>query len=147
MTTVTPERLASGARSVARKLAVQALYNWQLNPSPWQDLVQEFAADADMPKADREYFRSLIAGVGVDSDGLDMALTPWMDRKPTELDPVERAVLWIGTHELRAMPDVPYRVVISEAVRLARRFGSTDSHRFVNAVLDKAARDLRPNEH
>ena len=62
-----------------------------------------------------------------------------MDRKPTELDPVERAVLWVGTHELRSSPDVPYRVVINEAVGLAKRFGATDSHKFVNAVLDAAS--------
>ena len=147
MARVTPERLASSARSVARKLAVQALYGWQLNPAPWQDLVQEYATDADMPKADQAYFRALVAGVGSGSAALDTALAPWMDRKPAGLDPVERAVLWIGTHELRAMPDVPFRVVISEAVSLAKRFGATDSHRFVNAVLDKAARDLRPHEH
>ncbi|HRX88219.1 MAG TPA: transcription antitermination factor NusB [Steroidobacteraceae bacterium] len=147
MARVTAERMASGARSVARKLAVQALYGWQLNPSAWQDVVQAFDDDADMPKADTEYFRSLIAAVGAGSDSLDAALVPWMDRKPAELDPIERAVLWIGTHELRAMPDVPFRVVISEAVSLAKRFGATDSHRFVNAVLDKAARELRPHEH
>jgi N utilization substance protein B len=69
-----------------------------------------------------------------------------MDRKPTELDPVERAVLWVGAHELRSAPDVPYRVVINEAVGLAKRFGATDSHKFVNAVLDTAARELRPLE-
>jgi N utilization substance protein B len=70
-----------------------------------------------------------------------------MDRKPTELDPVERAVLWVGAHELKNSPEVPYRVAINEAVGLAKRFGATDSHKFVNAVLDAAARELRPQEH
>jgi N utilization substance protein B len=136
----------SAARSVARKIALQALYRWQLNDSPWQDLVQEFASDADMPKADREYFYGLLAEVGRDRDALDQLLASWADRKPQDLDPVERATLWIGTCELRGRPDVPYRVAINEAVSLAKRFGATDAHKFVNAVMDRAARELRPNE-
>jgi N utilization substance protein B len=70
-----------------------------------------------------------------------------MDRKPDLLDPIERAVLLIGTYELKTRPEVPYRVVIDEGVSLARRFGATDGHKFVNAVLDRAARQLRPLEH
>ena len=128
---------------MARKLAVQALYGWQLNPAPWQDLVQEYATDADMPKADQAYFRALVAGVGAGSEALDTALAPWMDRKPAGLDPVERAVLWIGTHELRAMPDVPFRVVISEAVSLAKRFGAKQSPNFVNGILDRFVKTRR----
>jgi N utilization substance protein B len=138
---------ASARRAVARKLAMQALYRWQLNSSPWQDVLKEFADDEDMRKADRGYFTTLVTDVCGTSDTLDASLGGWMDRKPTELDPVERAVLWVGTYELRASPDVPYRVVINEAVGLAKRFGATDSHKFVNAVLDVAARELRPLEH
>jgi N utilization substance protein B len=132
---------------MARKLALQALYGWQINHSPWQDVVRSYADAEDMPKADRDYFSALIAGVCNGSASLDGALVAWMDRKPAELDPIERAALWIGAHELRAAPDVPFRVVISEAVGLAKRFGATDSHKFVNAVLDRAARELRPHEH
>ena len=138
---------ASARRAVARKLAMQALYRWQVNSSPWQDVVNEFAADEDMRKADRDYFNQLITDICGGSDALDTALATWMDRKPKDLDPVERAVLWVGAHELRSAPDVPYRVVINEAVGLAKRFGATDSHKFVNAVLDAAAKELRPNEH
>ena len=138
---------ASARRAVARKLAVQALYRWQINASPWQDVVNEFAVDEDMRKADRGYFNKLIADVCADTAALDAVLAARMDRKPAELDPVERAVLWVGAHELKSAPDVPYRVVINEAVGLAKRFGATDSHKFVNAVLDAAARDLRPHEH
>ncbi len=138
---------ASARRAVARKLAIQALYRWQINSSPWQDVVNEFAADEDMRKADRGYFNKLITDICTGSEALDTSLAAWMDRKPAELDPVEHAVLWVGAHELKAAPDVPYRVVINEAVGLAKRFGATDSHRFVNAVLDKAARELRPLEH
>ena len=138
---------ASARRAVARKLAMQALYRWQINAAPWQDVVNEFATDEDMHKADRGYFKQLVTEICGGSEALDSALAPFMDRKPTELDPVERAVLWVGTHELRSSPDVPYRVVINEAVGLAKRFGATDSHKFVNAVLDAAARELRPLEH
>lgn len=138
---------ASARRAVARKLAMQALYRWQINSSPWQDVVNEFAADEEMRKADRGYFNRLITDICGASGALDEALGSWMDRKPADLDPVERAVLWVGAHELRSAPDVPFRVVINEAVGLAKRFGATDSHKFVNAVLDKAARELRPHEH
>jgi N utilization substance protein B len=137
----------SGARSVARKLALQALYRWQLNASPWQDLVQEFAESDDFPKADREYFRELVQAVVSSHAALDAELQAWIDRPSAQLDPIEHAVLLIGAHELRAHPEVPYRVVISEAVSLAKRFGATDGHKFVNAVLDRAARTLRPDEH
>ena len=137
----------SAARSVSRKLAIQALYRWQLNTGPWQDLVQEFADDPDMPKADREYFGELIAGVGADRDALDQILAGSTDRPPGELDPVEHAALMIGTWELRSRPDIPYPVAISEAVKLAKRFGATDGHKFVNAVLDRLARELRPAEY
>jgi N utilization substance protein B len=138
---------ASARRAVARKLAMQALYRWQINSAPWQDVVNEFAAEEDMRKADRAYFDALVTEIcGGGSETLDVALAGWMDRKPTELDPVERAVLWVGAHELKSAPDVPYRVVINEAVGLAKRYGATDSHKFVNAVLDAAARELRASE-
>jgi N utilization substance protein B len=129
---------------VARRLAFQALYRWQLNPAPWQDLITEFAADADMPAADPEYFRELIEGVWSAHAALDAQLAPWLDRKPELLDPVEHALLLIGLYELTSRPDVPYRVAITEAVNLAKRYGASDGYKFVNAVLDRAAREVRP---
>lgn len=137
----------SGARTVARKLALQALYRWQLNACEWQDLVQEFATDPDMPRADAEYFQGLIAAICRTHDELDAALAPLLDRKPAELDPVEHALLLIGSYELQHRPEVPFRVVINEAVNLARRFGATDGHKFINGVLDRAARLWRRQEH
>jgi transcription antitermination protein NusB len=137
----------AATRSVARKLALQALYRWQLNEGPWQDLVLEFGDAEDMPKADREYFRELVEGVWRAREILDTQLSAWMDRKPELLDPIEHAVLLIGLFELTSKPDVPYRVAINEAVSLAKRFGATDGHKFVNAVLDRAAKEVRPNEH
>jgi transcription antitermination protein NusB len=140
-------RAAASARSVARKLALQALYQWQINDCPWQELLRDFAAAADTDRADMVYFRAIIDGVCTRRASFDAALAAWMDREPTRLDPIEHAVLLIGAYELQERPDVPYRVVINEGVSLAKRFGATDGHKFVNAVLDRAARSLRPNEH
>lgn len=137
----------SGARSLARKLAMQALYRWQMNDGPWQDLVEEFSTEEGMARADGEYFRELVRGVCGSRDDLNSSLTAWMDRKPELLDPIEHAVLLIGAFELKERPEVPYRVVIDEGVSLARRFGATDGYKFINAVLDRAARELRPHEH
>jgi N utilization substance protein B len=139
--------VAASARSLARKLAMQALYQWQINDCPWQELVTQYSAAQDMERADREYFRAIVAAVCAARDVLDAELAGWMDREPLRLDPIEHAVLLIGTYELKEQPDVPFRVVINEGVSLAKRFGATDGHKFVNAVLDRAARSLRPNEH
>ena len=138
-------RFAAG-RAVARKLALQAVYRWQLNDSPWQDLIQEFRDAEDMPNADREYFRELVEGVCRGRDTLDIQLAHWMDRKPELLDPVEHAILLIGLFELNSRPEVPFKVAINEAVSLSKRFGATDGHKFVNAVLDRAAKEVRPHE-
>ena len=141
-----PER-GSGARTVARKLALQALYRWQLNSCEWQDLIQEFSSDPDMPRADADYFQALIRGIVGLREELDGALKPLLDREPALLDPIEHAVLLIGGYELQHRPDVPFRVVINEAVSLARRFGATDGHKYVNGVLDRAAHLWRSHEH
>ena len=140
-------RALSRQRAVARKLALQALYRWQINECPWQDLVQEFGAAEDMSRADREYFRELLEAICGSRAALDELLAPLIDRSPALLDPVEHAALLIGLHELAHRPDVPYRVAINEAVMLTKRFGATDGHKYVNAVLDRAARALRPDEH
>ncbi|MBM4198949.1 MAG: transcription antitermination factor NusB [Gammaproteobacteria bacterium] len=137
----------SGARSVARKLAVQALYQWQLNEALWQDLLKDFSTEEDMARADREYFAEIVRAVVETRAALDTRLAAWVDRAPQDLDPVEHAVLLIGVYELAHRPDVPWRVVVNEAVGLTRRFGATDAHKYVNAVLDRAARELRPHEH
>lgn len=135
-----------GRRQVARRLALQALYRCQINPCPWQDLISEFATDEQMPGADPDYFRELVEGICVERGQLDAQLTPWIDRRPELLDPVEHALLLIGLFELKSRPEIPCRVAITEAVNLARRFGAEDGHKFVNAVLDRAARALRPGE-
>jgi transcription antitermination protein NusB len=140
-------RRGHGARSLARKLALQALYRWQLNPCEWQDLVTEFDLAEEAPRADKDFFTALVREITTTSSELDAQLEPMLDRGAAELDPIEHATLWIGLQQLRAHADVPFRVVITEAVSLAKRFGATDGHNFVNAVMDKAARALRPHEH
>ena len=147
MPTEPSARSLSSQRSMARKLALQALYRWQLNECPWQDLIQEFHDAQDMPRADHEYFREIVEGVWRTRESLDADLSSWADRGPALLDPIEHAILLIGVYELRHRQDVPYRVAINEAVTLAKRFGATDGHKYVNAVLDRAARALRPDEH
>jgi transcription antitermination protein NusB len=145
--TPSSQRYASGAKSLARKLAMQALYRWQINDAPWQDLVSEFATEEGMDRADDQYFRELVEGVCGTRDALDAELATFMDRSPGLLDPIEHAVLLIGAFELKSRPEIPFRVVINEGVSLAKRFGATDGHKFVNAVLDRAARTMRPHEH
>jgi N utilization substance protein B len=139
-------RGSSRARSVARKLAMQALYELQFNQQPWQDLHQHYLAKEDTARADADYFRELVEQVSGARTDLDAELAGLIDRPVSNLDPIEHAILLIGAYELRSRPDVPYRVVINEGVELARRFGATDGHKFVNAVLDRAAARLRSAE-
>jgi N utilization substance protein B len=147
MSSAADRRRGNGGRALARKLALQSLYRWQLNPCPWQDLVLEFDLAEEAPRTDKEHFTALVRAVTEQHQALDAQLAQWLDRPPQDLDPVEHAALWIGLAELRFHPEIPFRVAISEAVGLARRFGATDGHKFVNAVMDKAARTLRPHEH
>jgi N utilization substance protein B len=135
------------ARSLARRLALQALYQIQINPRSWQDTHQQFAADPEAQRVDLEYFRDLIMAIAPNREALDLRLTRWSEIPPAELDPIEHAVLWLGLHELAAFPDLPYRVALAEAVQLTKQFGATDGHKYVNAVLDRAAQELRPHEY
>jgi len=135
------------ARSLSRRLALQALYQLQINPRSWQDTHRQFAEDPEAERVDRDYFKELIEAIAPSSEALDAQLTKFGEIAPAELDPIEHAALWLGLHELTAHPELPYRVVLSEAVELAKRFGATDGHKYVNAVLDRAARELRPLEY
>lgn len=128
------------ARSAARRLLVQALYQRQMSAQPWQDLHRQFSADPTFERADPEFFRVALAAVCDESAQLDAELRHHSDIDPARLDPVEHAILYLGLWELMTRPDIPFRVVINEAVELAKRFGATDGHRYVNAVLDKASR-------
>ena len=134
------------ARSIARKLAMQALYQWQLTQQSAAEITKQFLESEDSAGVDREHFEELVGKIIAQHDGLEAALAPFLDRPLDQLDPVETAILLIGMYELRERVDVPYRVVINEAVDLCKRFGATDAHKYVNAVLDRAARELRAAE-
>ena len=136
----------SAKRSRARRLAMQALYQWQMTGQNVADIEAQFLAEQDMSGAEIPYFQELLHEVPARLDELDEALAPLLSRDLQQVDPVERAVLRIGAYELSARPDVPYRVVINEAVNLAKRFGAEQGHRFINGVLDKLARRLRQAE-
>lgn len=135
------------ARSLARRLALQALYQLQLNELPWQATHKQYATDPEAVRADRAYFRKLLGAIASRRAALDEIILRCSEIAPDELDPVEHAVLWLGLYELQYCPQLPFRVVIAEAVQLARQFGATDGHKFVNAVLDRAAKELRDAEY
>ncbi|HEX7011989.1 MAG TPA: transcription antitermination factor NusB [Steroidobacteraceae bacterium] len=132
------------ARSVARKLAMQALYQWQLTQQPAKEIEQQFLENEESAGADKEYFSELLNECIARHRELTAALEPFLDRPLDQLDPVEAGILMIGMFELKFRVDIPYRVVINEAVDVCKRFGATDAHKYVNAVLDRAARAVRP---
>ena len=125
---------------------MQALYQWQLTQQSAAEIKGQFLESEDSAGADREYFTELLTGCIGGHEAIGQALAPFIDRPLDQLDPVETAILMIGMFELRERLDVPYRVVINEAVDLCKRFGATDAHKYVNAVLDRAARQLRAAE-
>ena len=137
---------SSRSRSLARRLAMQALYQWQMTGQSYAELRNQFAADEGYAEVDAEYFQQLLVPIVENHAELDALLAQWLDRPVAQLDPVEHAVLLVGVEELRARLEVPYRVVLNEGVELAKKFGATEGHKFINAVLDRAARSLRAAE-
>jgi N utilization substance protein B len=138
---------ANRARSFARRLALQALYQLQINPRSWEDTLRQFTDDPESSRADHDYFHELMSQIAPNRDTLDVRLAALSEIAPPELDPIEHAVLWLGLYELESRAELPYRVALDEAVQLAKQFGATDGHKYVNAVLDRAARELRPAEY
>lgn len=137
---------ANRRRSNARRLAMQALYQHQIGDDHWKTLRAQFHEDPEFRRVDPEYFDELLEQcVERDDELLDM-LKPHFDRPVDQIDPVERAILLIGGYELKERLDIPYRVVINEGVEMAKRFGAEDGHRYVNAILDRAAAELRQLE-
>ncbi len=134
------------ARKQARHYATQALYQWHMAGADCGQIESEFIADYDLSKTDLEYFRELLRGAVRNSDALEQLLSDCLDRKVSDLDVVELALLKVGVFELQEKIDVPYKVVINEYVNLAKKFGATESHKYVNGVLDKLADTLRPLE-
>lgn len=136
----------SRQRSRARSLAIQALYQWQMAGQDISSIINHFMVEQDAKKFDSDYFAELVRAVPTRLAELDKALASCVDRSLEAVDPVERAILRLGAYELIEHPEIPYRVVINEAVELAKTFGAEKGHRYVNGVLDKAARALRPME-
>lgn len=134
------------ARKKARRFVVQGLYSWELSKNNIARVEQYLRRENDMRKTDVQYLHELLHGIVAETDTLDASLMPCLDRKLSELDPIERSILRLGVYELKHRIEVPYRVVINEGVELAKEYGATDGHKYVNGVLDRLARSLRPAE-
>lgn len=137
---------ARGGRRRSRELAVQGLYQWMVNITPVGDLLRQLQEEEGYAQADAAYLDTLIRGAASEADALRARLAPHLDRPVQQLSPVEHAILLVGAYELSACLDVPYKVVINEAVELAKMFGGTDGHKYVNGVLDRLAPELRPHD-
>jgi N utilization substance protein B len=134
------------ARRRAREFTLQGLYQWQLSGTAPETVAAQLAEAEGAARMDADYFRRLLIGVTAEADALQAAIQPCLDRPWGQVSPVERAILLVAAFELARAPDVPYRVVINEAVELAKRYGGTDGHKFVNGVLDRLAAAARPAE-
>jgi N utilization substance protein B len=133
-------------RSRARRRALQALYQWQITGQEAAEILRQFRAVQDMKGVDEAYFEALLRGIVAGQEGLDDELQPFLDRPIGQVDLMERVVLRIGAFELLNCPELPFRVVLDECVDLAHRYGSEQGHSYVNAVLDRAARQWRSAE-
>lgn len=140
------KKKSAGARSRSRELAVQALYQAQITGHDKHELLRQFHERPDYARVDQQYFDEVLGAVCDSGTTLKKELQAYADRPVEQLDPVETAILLIGYYELQSRQDVPFRAVINEAVNLARRFGAEDGHKYVNAVLDRAVKSLRPGE-
>jgi N utilization substance protein B len=134
------------ARRRAREYALQGLYQWQLGHQPAMDIRSQLAEDRHFEQADAEYFGELLSGTIDEAEALKREIAPALDRSVEALSPVERGILLLAVWELKHSPEVPFKVVINEAVDLAKAYGGTDGHKYVNGVLDKLAPILRPLE-
>lgn len=137
------KKLNPNARRKARRFAVQALYQWHMGGDALSNIEAQFRVDNDMKKVDGDYFHELLHEVPSHLTELDELVTPFLDREMNQLDPVELAIFRIATYELKFRIDVPYKVVINEAIELAKTFGATESHKYLNGVLDKLAARVR----
>lgn len=133
-------------RSMSRRAALQALYQWQLNQAEAHDIIKQFHEDGLLESTDIALFQEIVAFVSSHADDLDACYRPYLDRAVAMIDPVEKNILRIGVYELQEKMEIPYRVVINEAVELAKSFGAEESHKYINGILDKVAQTLRTLE-
>lgn len=143
---VLPQPFSRRARERARRTALQALYEACLSEKSTAEILNRYTDDPALKRADKNYFRKLVSGACDHRQELDEQIIPLLDRPLKELDPVEQAILHIGVFELLYEPDMPSRAVINESVELAKMFGASESHKYVNSILDKAARNIRPEQ-
>jgi N utilization substance protein B len=135
---------APGARSRARDLIVQSLYQKQITGHDVGELLRQFHDRPDYARVDQSYYDDALKAICADMESIEKNIDELADRPVANLDPVEKAILLLGFYELASKPDVPYKVVINESVNLAKRFGAVDGHKYINALLDKAKEKLRP---
>lgn len=140
------DAVSAHARTRARRAALQALYQWQLARQDVGEVERQFLSEQEMGRLDLEYFRELLHGVPKNLTELDDSFRDLLDRPMSQLDPVELNILRIGAYELARRPELPWRVIIDEGVRLAKTFGAEEGHKYVNGVLDRLARRLRGTE-
>ncbi|MEJ1959494.1 MAG: transcription antitermination factor NusB [Nitrosomonadales bacterium] len=143
---VKPKVPAKSSRRRARELALQGIYQWRLTGGNIGEIEKQIREEKGMGRYDAEFFGGLLRGVLSQHDELEAVVKPHLDRMLEELSPVEFSVLLLGAYELLHHPEIPYRVIINEAVELAKTFGGTDGHKFVNGVLDKLAAQVRAVE-
>ena len=134
------------ARSQARRCVMQALYQWQLTEQSFSEILAQFIERDEYKTAESAYFHQLLSGTIEHHQILSVRVGEFADRPWSQMDPIERAVLLIGMYELMHCPEVPYRVVVNEAVELTKQFGATDGYKYINALLDRTARDIRAAE-
>lgn len=139
-------KASSGARTRARELLLQALYQKQIAGHGYDELLSQFKDQNAYQRVDQTFFGDLLSEICASQGELETAISRVIDRPLEQLDPVELGILLIGIFELKQRDDIPYRVVINESVNLAKRFGAIDGHKFINACLDNAAQDLRETE-
>lgn len=133
-----------GARSRARELIVQSLYQMQITGHDEAELKAQFHERPDYKRVDQKYYDDLLGGILGSQSELEESIDEFADRPVANLDPIEKSILLLGFHELKVVEGVPYKVVINESVNLAKRFGAVDGHKYINALLDRAAEKMRP---
>ncbi len=142
----TPNKVNPSARHKARRFALQALYEWQVTHEIISVIVEQYAEEPLMRKADAEYFQELLVEIPARHVVLDEYFKPVLDRLHKDLNLVEMAILRIATYELAHRLEIPYKVIINEAIELAKEFGAEESHKYINGVLDQVAQQLRKTE-
>ena len=133
-------------RTQSRRVAMQALYVWEMTHNDINEIIKNFSEDGLLVDLDFDLFKELLTNVTADATDLDDLYASLLDRSVSMIDPIERAIMRIGVYELKSKQQIPYKVVINECVELAKRFGAEEGHKFVNGILDKVAKQLRPLE-